>query len=287
MVSKANDMISASLVLYNNNPKIFEPAITSFLKGCENGIIWISDNSPKQLENPIFSCDRVRYFKNEENLGFGAGHNQALKRIRLDSDLHLILNPDVEFSTDVLPELIRLMDADDRIGAVMPRIIYPDGSPQHLAKLLPTPLDLFFRRFIPFNSIKNFINRRYELRDLDISQPIEVPAISGCFLLARTSVLQRIGGFDERYFMYMEDFDLVRRIAKSHKILFAPQVEVVHHYAQGSYFKKTLLLYHIKSAIKYFNKWGWVFDATRKHSNQRALRQIQTLGKVIEIVDEQ
>lgn len=268
-------MLSASLVLYNNDPRIFEPAIHSFLDGCDSGLIWVSDNSPEPIKSAIFSHSRVRYFKNESNLGFGAGHNRALIKAQQQSEFHLFLNPDIEFPREALPELIRKMRSDPCIGAMMPKIIYPDGSHQHLAKLLPNPLNLFLRRFIPIKYIRDIIDERYELRRLETDAPVEVPAISGCFLLTRTSVVHRIGGFDERYFMYMEDFDLVRRIAESHRILFVPTVTVTHHYAKGSYVNKTLLAHHIRSAIKYFNKWGWVFDGHRRHANRKIMRLIK------------
>ncbi len=105
---------------------------------------------------------------------------------------------------------------------------------------------------------------------------MEVPSLSGCFMFMRVSVLREIGGgFDERYFMYAEDLDLCRRIGEVSKTMFFPKVSVVHEYEKGSYKNKKLLKYHITSVIKYFNKWGWLFDSKRKEKNQYCINSLK------------
>lgn len=268
-------MLTASLVLYHNDPAEYGKAIASFLTSTPEGELWVSDNSSEPLEHPLFEDPRVHYMFNGENLGFGAGHNRAVGELPANSALHLFLNPDVHFDPLVLPALEAVMARDGEIGAVMPRISYPDGSLQRLAKRLPTPIDLIFRRFLPIATVRDRLNRRYELRDLPQDREMEVPTLSGCFLLTRTEALRRIGGFDERYFMYMEDFDLVRRIGDFSKIVYVPQVEVTHGYAKGSYVNRKLLGFHTKSALKYFAKWGWVFDRERSRRNAATLARIK------------
>lgn len=267
-------MITASLVLFHNDPAIYGEAIASFLASASEGELWVSDNSSTPLSHPLFAHPRVHYVHNGANLGFGAGHNRAFARLPEASTLHLILNPDVRFEAHVLPALQKVMDADSNVGAVMPRINFPDGSLQRLAKLLPSPVDLILRRFVPSRAVRERINMRYELHDLPQDQAIEVPVISGCCLLVRTQALRRVGGFDERYFMYMEDFDLVRRLGGFSIILYVPTVGVVHDYAKGSYVNRKLLGFHMKSALKYFTKWGWVFDRQRSRRNAEMLARI-------------
>ena len=103
---------------------------------------------------------------------------------------------------------------------------------------------------------------------------MEVPALSGCFMFLRVDVLKKVGMFDERYFMYAEDLDLCRRIGEVSHTMFYPAVSVYHAYEKGSYKNKKLLKYHICSVIKYFNKWGWMFDAKRTHKNRECLRKL-------------
>jgi GT2 family glycosyltransferase len=150
----------------------------------------------------------------------------------------------------------------------MPRIQFPDGGPQRLAKMLPTPFDLFMRRFLPFPSLKRKLNERYELHQLPLDRPTDVPCLSGCFLVARTRLLDRLRGFDERYFMYMEDVDLVRRLGDLGRTVFDPSVIVTHAYAKGSYHDWRLTRYHVASACRYFSKWGWLGDRTRRLRNR-------------------
>lgn len=264
--------LSASLVLYNCAPEVFVPAVTSFLGSNTDGILVIADNSETRLSHPLFEHRRVRYIFNNSNLGFGAAHNRAISAVEAESDFHLILNPDINFGTEVLPHLQNVMHDKPEIGAVMPRINYPDGSLQRLCKLLPTPVDLILRRFIPIKSVQNRINRRYELHALPQDQLVDVPTISGCFLLVRTELLRSIGGFDERYFMYMEDVDLVRRIGDVARTVYDPRVAVTHAYEKGSYVSRKLLGYHTSSAIRYFNKWGWLIDIKRFRRNRAMLK---------------
>lgn len=265
---------SASLVLYNCATEIFVPAITSFLGGIDEGLLVISDNSETPLSHPLFEHPRVRYIFNNSNLGFSAAHNRAIAAIGAESDFHLILNPDISFGPEVIPHLVSVMHNIQGIGVLMPRICYPDGSLQRLCKLLPTPVDLIFRRFIPIKSIQTAINRRYELHDLPQDRLVDVPTISGCFLLVRTEILLRLGGFDERYFMYLEDVDLVRRIGDVARVVYDPRVCVTHAYAKGSYRNKKLLAYHMMSAVRYFTKWGWCFDSVRRKRNSIVLYRI-------------
>ncbi|MFA5370969.1 MAG: glycosyltransferase family 2 protein [Sideroxydans sp.] len=264
--------VSASLVLYNSNPNDFAPVVDSFLKGVADGILVISDNSETPITHTLFGHPRVRYIFNNANLGFGAAHNRAIVAVASESDFHLILNPDVQFGQEVLPHLVRVMQNDPEIGVIMPRIDYPDGTLQRLCKLLPTPADLILRRFIPLQSVQYRINRRYELHELPQDRLVEVPSISGCFLLVRSELLRSLSGFDERYFMYLEDVDLVRRIGDIAKVVYEPRVSVTHAYAKGSYRNKKLLAYHMASAVRYFTKWGWWFDSVRRKRNAAVLK---------------
>jgi GT2 family glycosyltransferase len=265
--------VSASLVLFHNEPAQYKSAIMSFLDGCD-GVLYIVDNSSSPLKDPVFAHTRVKYLYFGSNLGFGKAHNRALTLVGNTSDVHLLLNPDVYFDCNVLPTMMEYLNSDKDIGVLMPKINYPDGTLQHLCKLLPTPVDLIFRRFIPLSAFKNRINQRYELHSLPQDRPSCVPTLSGCFLLVRTSILQQLGGFDERYFMYMEDVDLVRRIGDIAQTVYLPSVVVTHTYAKGSYRKKKLLVYHLESAIRYFFKWGWFFDKVRKKRNSEIINAI-------------
>ncbi len=264
--------ITASIVLYKNDPKEVEKAIESFLDTDLNVKLYLIDNSPtdelKELKN--IDKNRIEYIFSNANLGFGKAHNIAIKKAINESKYHLVLNPDIWFEKGNLEKMYEFMEKHPEIGQLMPKVLNPDGSIQYLCKRLPTPFDLFVRRFIP-PFLKPVFQKRmdwYEFKDVGYDKTMEVPALSGCFMFLRTEALKQVGGFDERFFMYMEDYDLCRRIGQKYKTVYYPEAQVYHGYAKHSYKNKKLLLIHIESAIKYFNKWGWFFDRERREKNK-------------------
>lgn len=267
--------IVGSIVCYNSEPNQLKKAIDSFLNTENHVKLVLVDNSPTDELRNISNDSRVEYIFNPSNPGFGAAHNIAINKYNALSRYHLVLNPDVYFENGVLEKLFDYMNQNIEVGHVMPKVLYPDGRIQYLCKLLPSPMDLIFRRFIPFKAIKKKNNELYELRFTEYRKIMEVPYLSGCFMFLRSEVINVIGGFDERYFMYPEDVDLTRRINEKFKTIFYPNVHIYHEYGKGSYRSIRLLWIHITSMIKYFNKWGWIMDEKRERTNKRILEQLK------------
>jgi len=271
--------INVSIVLFKNDKNLVKKTIYSCINSILINRIYLIDNSPTDILSCLESLDnRIEYIFNNANLGFGKAHNIALKRsIEENIPYHLVLNPDVYFEEGVLEELYNFMENNPDVGLVMPKVLYPDGTLQYLCKLLPTPLDLFGRRFLNFGPFKKIVEKRneiYELRFTEYDKIMEVPYLSGCFMFIRTEVLKKVGCFDERFFMYLEDTDLSRRIHRVAKTIYYPYVYIYHEYGKGSYKSLKLLYYHIKSAIKYFNKYGWFFDKEREEINKKILKKL-------------
>ncbi len=265
--------VTASLVLYRNNVKDIIRAIRSFLDTDLNVFLYVVDNSPENIFEKVVKSlgkDRVEYiFNNGENLGFGKAHNIAIEKCMDKSKYHLVLNPDIWFRKGTLEKLFNFMEKNPDVGQVMPKVLNPDGTIQALCKRLPSPIDLFGRRFLP-SPLKKLLDDRlkwYEFRDVGYESLAEVPALSGCFMFVRTKVFKEVGLFDDGYFMYMEDYDMCRRINSMYKTIYYPEAVVYHKYGRHSYKNKKLLLTHIKSAIRYFNKWGWFLDIDRDIKN--------------------
>jgi len=279
MVIKSIRSLNISIVLYHNREEQIKKAIESVLDTDLNITLYLVDNSSTDSLRELERIDKsIVYIFNNSNLGFGKAHNIALKKsIEKNIPYHLVLNPDVYFEKGVLEELYDFMENNKDVGLVMPKVLYPDGSIQHLCKLLPTPLDLFGRRFLNFGPFKKIVEKRnevYELRFTGYDKIMEVPYLSGCFMFIRTEVLKKVGLFDERFFMYLEDTDLSRRIHRVAKTVYYPYVYIYHEYGKGSYKSLKLLYYHIKSAIKYFNKYGWFFDKEREEINKKILKKL-------------
>lgn len=242
-------------------------------------ILFLIDNSTNDSLRELESKSSKILYIHSTNLGFGHGHNIGIqKAIEKGSKYHVVINPDVYWELGVIEKLADFMDTHPNCGLVMPKVLYPNGDLQYLCKLLPTPMNLFGRRFLPFKGLLAKMDEEYELRFTGYDKEIEVPSLSGCFMFIRTEVLKKVGGFDERYFMYAEDMDLCRRIGEVSKTVYYPGVSIVHAYDKGSYKNKKLLKYHICSVIKYFNKWGWFLDKKRQIINRECLRRLKSIS---------
>lgn len=268
--------VAISIVLYHNTKEQISKLLGSFAKQEVSHFIFLIDNSEKPLYQPENFGENIHYQHSTKNLGYGGGHNLGIFNPTVKADYHLICNPDVYFEGEVLGTLSNYLDQHQDVGTVMPDIRFPSGERQRLVKLLPKPSDLFLRRFLPKPIVKALLQKqaaRYEMKGFDLSKELEVPVLSGCFLFCRRDLLQKVGGFDTRYFLYMEDVDLSRRLSKEASNRFVPNTKIVHEYQKDSYKKPRHLKYHISSAIKYFNKFGWVFDTERDQINQKAEAQ--------------
>ena len=264
--------VTASVVTFNSNKKQLEELLDSFSRSSQSIRVTVVDNSATEELRSVVTGKGHAYLHTERNVGFGSGHNLVMGQCLTRSKYHVVVNPDIHFGEEVIHELYNFMENHPDVGLVMPSIRYPDGSPQGLCKLLPTPADLIVRRFLGRigKALFRKLGDRYELKSSDLTVPCEVPCLSGCFMFIRSTELQRIGMFDERFFMYLEDVDLCRRIGRSSKCVYYPGAFVTHAYAKGSYNDFGLLRHHAQSALRYFSKWGWFHDVERKRLNERA-----------------
>ncbi len=271
--------ITASVVLYNTSAAQLVRLYECLSRSTRRPYLYIIDNSPAATTLPFEPAPWITYLHAGTNLGYGGGHNVALRRILDSSELHFVLNPDVYFDGGELEKMIHFMDQHPDVGQLMPKVVYPDGRLQHLCKLLPTPADLFLRRFMhgPFWPFAEQHAERFELRFSGYDRVMEVPYLSGCFMLFRTSALRRIGLFDERFFMYPEDIDMTRRVNARYRTLFFPGATVVHDHGRESYKTARALWIHMMNLVRYFNKWGWFYDPARSRVNRETLQQFRAV----------
>ncbi len=264
--------ITATIVLYRNDKEMLSKAIHSFLNTSLDVKLYLVDNSPLPELESIVSDPRVEYFYLNANRGFGSGHNVIMRRPDMMGKYHLVLNPDIYFEKGTLESLFEYMENNLDVANVMPRIVFPNGQIQNMCKLLPRPIDWIGRRFIPFKLLRDKIDNSYELRSVDYDKEMNIPFLSGCFMFIRSSVICEGFTFDERFFMYCEDTDLCRRIHSKYKTIYYPKVQVIHNCGYASHKSLKMLKIHIKSAISYFNKWGWFFDNERKAMNTETIK---------------
>lgn len=262
--------IYASIVLYKHSYEDIQPTIYCLLNTeCVSKIILVDNDNSSWAATFKHPC--VIYIKSDGNFGFGYGHNYAIKRYADQSDYFLICNPDIVFKPSELEKLVDYAQQRNE-GLFLPKIVYEDGRNQYGARLLPSPLNLFARRFSP--KFAEQLDEDYLLRSFDLSKPIFAPYLHGCFMLFKSKSLIELNGFDERFFMYMEDVDISRRCAERFGNVYYPLAHVVHLHEQGSYKNRTLLKAHLKSAWQYFWKWGWVYDSSRSKMNKKCQDEI-------------
>lgn len=264
--------LTVSIVLYKNDEKELMYTIESVLKSKGIDIkLYIIDNSPTDKLRGLFNNHSIEYIFNNSNLGFGAGHNVALRKAINESKYHLCLNPDITFGDDVLSKIVAYMDQHISVGQLLPKVLDNNGVLQaKQRRLLPTPYITFFRNIfknLPYTkkTTANFFTR-FKSYDQEMSSPF----LSGCFVFLRTDTLKEVGIFDERFFMYYEDADLSRRIYSHTGNMYWPGVTITHTGHMGSHKNIKLAWIHIKSAVKYFNKWGW-FENNRRRINQQVI----------------
>lgn len=290
-------MITASIVTYKHHFLDIEPVLRSLLASPVD-IIYIIDHSvdimPELLQeleefrSRVFTGEPILKEKVDKGLkmiylphhnnGYGGGHNVAIKQaITVGSEYHIVVNPDIWFGPRVVPALKKYMDSHKNVAHMMPKILFPNGQIQRLAKMLPTPFNIFGRACMPPALIKKE-NDIFELTHSGFTMTLNVPFLSGCFMFFRTSVLKELEGFDERFFLYAEDIDITRRMHQRYQTLYYPEVPVYHKFSRASHHSIRLFFIHIMNIIKYFNKWGWFYDGERDMINKRLEEQIQMGG---------
>jgi hypothetical protein len=267
---------AVSIVLYKNNFEVINKAVQSIIKSDYDFLLFLIDNSPTNELLKLSTDTRIKYIHNPSNPGFGAGHNIAFRdSIQNGIIYHFVVNPDIYFEGDVINEMVSFMSSDKTIGMMMPKILNTNGTTQFLPKLLPTPLSIIKRKLKFPKTIYNKFIKRYELRDIPSDMIYNAPVLSGCFTLFNTEALQKIGFYDDSFFMYFEDWDISRRMHEKYKTIYYPKVSITHEYESGANKNKKLFIIFIKSAFKFFNKWGWILDNERIKINKEALNQFK------------
>ena len=250
-------VLSACLVLYHCGEELHR-ALSCLQASDLEVAVYMCDNSP---EDP--TADRVQWsfpgitvLPQPGNVGFGRANNAVIPYLK--SRYHLMMNPDVTFDPTLLSRMIAYMEEHPNIAVLTPRVLNTDGSEQFLPKkriavhyLLGGLLENLggpFRRW----------RQEFTLADVEVRLPIPVEFATGCFLLIRTEIFRELGGFDPRFFLYQEDSDLSRRVLEEGKgsIVYHPDMTVTHAWARENTRTSRGRMRQIRSAIKYFAKWG-------------------------------
>ena len=246
-------LITASIVTYNDTEKALN-AINSLKENTINSElkIFVFDNSTNAVDLKITTAADF-YLKNKENLGFGGAHNLILNYEM--GRYHAVVNPDITVSSDTLSHLAAILDKNPDIAMITPKILNSDGSEQKLPKKNPNLKYIFLGRLARLGKVFQKIRDDYTRANEVFEDLTDIDFCTGCFFLIRSDVFKKVGGFDKRYFMYLEDADLTRQVKKYGRTVFCPDVSVTHEWERGSAKSLKLLFIHLCSFFKYRGKW--------------------------------
>ncbi|QNM85189.1 glycosyl transferase family 2 [Polaribacter pectinis] len=257
-------VITCSIVLFKEDLSDLHKTIDSFLQIPFAKKLFLIDNTPTKFFEYVFVDKDIEYVAVEENIGFGSAHNRIINTVNTLSKFHLILNPDVSFKTGVINSLIQELESHSNVAMIAPKVLFPDKSHQYSCRRYPSAAELLARRFSFLKPIFKGVIFKGTYRDKNLNEPFFADYITGCFHLYKTEDFVSLNGFDERYFLYMEDVDICKKIdVLGKKKLYYPKVEIIHVLKQGSSKSVKLFFKHTSSAVKYFLKWGF---STKKKS---------------------
>jgi len=265
-------LLSVSVVVYRSDPDLLRATLESLgvalrrlvasaTFGCP--VVLLVDNGCPALER-LCAADLfplgvdVRILAGHGNVGFGAGHNLALKHA--NSLFHLILNPDVLLGPDSLVQAVAWMRGNPQCALLVPGVTGAAGSISRLCRRYPSVSTLLLRYMPRLASTKWGAGKiaAYEMAAMHESGEIyrNPDVASGCFMFFRSAVLHALGGFDERFFLYFEDYDLVIRTRALGDVWYVPSIEIRHfggHAYRKSAWHVALFVY---SAFKFYRKHG-------------------------------
>ena len=253
--------ISASVVTYNNEKEIRGVLNSLVNSDCVNLMdIFVVDNcsTDKTVEIIEEEYPQIRLIRSPKNGGYGYGHNQAL--CLSNADYHFVINPDIIFEPTLISAAIKFMDDNPDTVIAIPNIYDEDNQLKMPPKRDPK-VRYLIARFFPTIGVFQKWRDSYVAKDLvlmsDGKTPYEIEICSGSFMILRRKVAEEVGFFDERYFMYFEDFDLSRSVRANGRIVCLPQLKVIHEGKRAAHSSKTARNMMLDSMWKYFRKWGF------------------------------
>jgi N-acetylglucosaminyl-diphospho-decaprenol L-rhamnosyltransferase len=272
MVQETGARATVAAVVVNHNAGDSLGAFLSSLRAeMVTDVIVVDNASTDGSSDGIAPDPAVRVIRTGVNLGYGSGANRGLAQT--DADLVLISNPDVSVHSGALTALSAAFAADPTLAIAGPRILEADGTRYPSARRFPSMAVAAGHVLLGTLSPGNRFSRRYRMADLDPeSGPASGPAVgsgatvsvdwvSGACFMARASALKELGGFDESYFMYVEDLDLCWRAHRAGwAVAYVPGATITH--IQGMATARhpyRMLLAHHRSAFHFASKraQGW------------------------------
>lgn len=246
------------IFVYYNTPLEIEDSIKSLRTSIKEPIyeiIIVNNNSPRELPNSLKEDKKLILIHNEHNLGYGKALNQGTKVAK--GKYLLLLNPDTKFLENSIDLMLEKIRNDHTIGILGPQLLDKSLKVQKVGNSMPfLPDALFAFSFLNKLFPNNFYSKRYFLSDWDRNNETDIPVVCGAVMLISKNLFQKIGGFDERFFMYFEESDLCLRVAKEgYRVVYFPQAKVIHLVGKSSNNKAWIKSTFEQSRYKFFSKY--------------------------------
>ncbi|HEX9252500.1 MAG TPA: glycosyltransferase, partial [Ignavibacteriaceae bacterium] len=229
-----------SIIIVNYNVKEFLQNLVHSIEKASSNLtkeIIIVDNASDDDSVDFIKekFPQVKLIANQTNLGFGKANNIGLNQAT--GKYILLINPDTLVAEDTFEKMIKFFESNLSAGLAGCKILNPDGTLQLACRRsFPGPWTSFTKVIGLSNLFPNSkIFARYNLTYLDENKSYEVDAISGSFMMMRKEVYQKVGGFDEQFFMYGEDLDLCYRIQKAgFKVFYVHYTQIIHYKGEST-----------------------------------------------------
>lgn len=217
--------------------------------------IFVIDNksTDKTVELIEQNHKNVRLIKNRLNMGFGRANNKIIEQI--DTKYHVLVNPDIVVETDTFENIQQYMDKNPDVVQMAPKVLNQDGTEQFLPKMQPRFKYLIAGKLENKSRYLKKVREEYTFQSKKIEDVVDIDFCTGCFSVLRTNELKMCKGFDERYFLYLEDADLTRKIQKYGRTVYNPEIIVMHKWERASRKSVKYFWIHLQSMIKYWWKW--------------------------------
>lgn len=231
------------IILHYKGKKLTRQCLTSLTKveteNFELSIIVIDNNSPEPIGDLAKEFKSIDFTKSKKNLGFVSGNNLGIKKaLAGGADYVLLLNNDTTVAGDFLLQLIKVAEKDPLIGIVAPKIYFAPGHEYHQKRYQTSQQGKVFwyaGGAIDWNNILASHRGVDQVDQGQFDRIEETDFASGCALLVKKEVLEKIGLLDQRYFLYLEDVEFCQRIKKNgFKVVYAPGARVWHFNAASS-----------------------------------------------------
>jgi N-acetylglucosaminyl-diphospho-decaprenol L-rhamnosyltransferase len=248
-----------AVVVVNHNSGEFLPRCVASVYAAAEDLaleVVVVDNASRDGSAQRVAAEHpaVRIIENPVNRGFAAAVNQGIRQT--GAPFALLLNPDAEITGGTLAALLKVAGERSRAGAIGLLVRNPDGSVQPSARRVPGLVESMAHAFLGPVLPNNPFSRAYTMAGWDRATEREVEWISGSAMLLRREAYEEVDGFDEGYFMYVEDVDLCTRLRKAGwTVLFSPEVAVVHEIGVSSrHMPRRMAAEHSRSIYRYFER---------------------------------